>query len=115
MNSLGSCPKKCRFESYLRNRVFNIRIIMRRLNLIKKEATKTHHRKFKKRNFSKVKTIQLSSISNLLYIKYNVLLNFIHNQKYGMKSCVFAQLLIEEIDTFFMLNYWLKFYRIKLY
>lgn len=88
---------------------------MRWIKLVKNESIKTHHRKLKKRNYTKLKIVQLNSVASLFYIKYNILLSFIHNQRYGLKSILLSQLLIEEIDIFFSLYYWLKLYCIKVY
>nr|YP_010316763.1 ribosomal protein L20 [Batrachospermum sp.]UNB13416.1 ribosomal protein L20 [Batrachospermum sp.] len=88
---------------------------MRWIKLIKNESKKTHYRKLKKRNYIKLKVIQLNSAASLFYIKYNTLLSFTHNQKYGLKSALFSQLLIEEVDIFFSLYYWLKLYYTKVY
>nr|YP_009441366.1 ribosomal protein L20 [Lympha mucosa]ATN23375.1 ribosomal protein L20 [Lympha mucosa] len=113
MNSLGSCPKKCRFESYFRN--FKIKFSMHWIKLVKSENIKTRHRRLKKRNFRKFKNIQLNSVTSLFYIKYNKMLYFIRSQKYGVKLTTFSQLAIEEIDIFFLLNYWVNLYYRKIY
>jgi hypothetical protein len=88
---------------------------MRWIKLIKNESARTHHRKLKKRNYAKLKTIQFNSVANLFYIKYNVLLSFTRNQKYGLKSSLLSQLLIEELDILFSLYYWSKLYYVKAY